>query len=62
MIRISVRIMVHRPYLLIPHYHYHNVFNHGSTPALMIRFFVDIDDLNLIEPAINCYSGDLIVG
>ena len=43
-------------------YHYHNVFNHGSTPALMIRFFVDIDDLNLIEPAINCYSGDLIVG
>jgi hypothetical protein len=43
-------------------YHYHNVFNHGSTPALMIRFFVDIDDLTLIEPAINSYSGDLIVG
>jgi hypothetical protein len=43
-------------------YHYHNVFNYGETPALMIRFFVDIDDLNLIEPAINCYSGDLIVG
>lgn len=43
-------------------YHYHNVFNHGSTPALMIRFFVNIDDLDLIEPAINSYSGDLIVG
>ena len=43
-------------------YHYHNVFNYGETPALMIRFFVDIDDLTLIEPAINSYSGDLIVG
>jgi hypothetical protein len=43
-------------------YHYHNVFNHGETPALMIRFFVDIDDLNLIESAIQSYSGDLILG
>ena len=43
-------------------YHYHNVFNYGETPALMIRFFVDINDINLIEPAINCYCGDLILG
>jgi hypothetical protein len=43
-------------------YHYHNVFNHGETPALMIRFFVDIDDLNLIKPAVDLYSGNLIVG
>jgi hypothetical protein len=42
-------------------YHYHNVFNHGSTPALMIRFFVDIEDLD-IKDAIELYSGDLIVG
>ena len=43
-------------------YHYHNVFNYGETPALMIRFFVDIDDLNLIKPAVDSYSGNLIVG
>jgi len=42
-------------------YHYHNVFNHGKTPALMIRFFVDIEDLD-IKNAIESYSGDLIVG
>jgi len=42
-------------------YHYHNVFNYGETPALMIRFFVDIEDLD-IKTAIESYSGDLIVG
>jgi hypothetical protein len=42
-------------------YHYHNVFNHGESPALLIRFFVDIKDLD-IKPAIESYSGDLIVG
>jgi len=41
-------------------YHYHNVFNYGETPALMIRFFVDIEDLD-IKDAIELYSGDLIV-
>jgi len=42
-------------------YHYHNVFNYSENPALMIRFFVDIEDLD-IKPAIESYSGDLIVG
>jgi hypothetical protein len=42
-------------------YHYHNVFNYSNKPALMIRFFVDIEDLD-IKPAIESYSGDLIVG
>jgi hypothetical protein len=43
-------------------YHYHNVFNYSQKPALMIRFFVDINDLDLIDQAIKCYSGDLLVG
>jgi hypothetical protein len=42
-------------------YHYHNVFNYSEKPALMIRFFVDIEDLD-IKSAIESYSGDLIVG
>jgi len=42
-------------------YHYHNVFNYSNKPALMIRFFVDIEDLD-IKDAIELYSGDLIVG
>ena len=48
------------PYIFNSH-HYHNVFNYSEKPALMIRFFVDIEDLD-IKPAIESYSGDLIVG
>jgi len=43
-------------------YHYHNVFNYSDKPALMIRFFVDINDLTLIDEAIRCHSGNLLVG
>jgi hypothetical protein len=43
-------------------YHYHNVFNYSDRPALMIRFFVDINDLDLIDQSIKSYSGDLLVG
>ena len=42
-------------------YHYHNVFNYSDKPALMIRFFIDVEDLD-IKSAIKLYSGDLIVG
>jgi len=42
-------------------YHYHNVFNYSDKPALMIRFFVAIEDLD-IKKTIESYSGDLIVG
>ena len=44
-------------------YHYHNVFNFGSNPALMIRFFVKLEDIEeLVERSLEQYSGDLIVG
>jgi len=42
-------------------YHYHNVFNYSDEPALIIRFFVDIQDLD-VNHAIKSYSGDLILG
>jgi hypothetical protein len=44
-------------------YHYHNVFNYSSKAALLIRFFVKLEDISdIIGSAIDCYSGDLILG
>lgn len=46
-------------------YHYHNVFNYSDKPALMIRFFVDIEDSKiqqLIKKSVDLYSGSLFVG
>ena len=41
-------------------YHYHNVFNNSKEPALMVRFFVDLNDPEtqiLIKSAIDQYTG-----
>ena len=44
-------------------YHYHNAFNYGDDPMIMIRFYVDIRDIlvqTLLEQSIKVYKGELI--
>jgi hypothetical protein len=41
-------------------YHYHNAFNYGDSPMIMVRFYVDSRNpniRNILESSINNYAG-----